>query len=282
VLRPVEDTFHLGNVFAQDSIALSEDATFTIGNKFEYSSLTGDVEFLPSARLAWRLNENAMLWGALSRSVRTPSRFDLDLQAAGFFGPSPSFHSEEVITYELGFRGRPDPRSTVSVSLFYNDYDDLRILTLAPSGLLQFGNRMEGRTYGIESWGEYRVLPWWRVSAGLTILRKSLDLELGAVRAALDQHQGNDPDYQWSLRSSMDLTDDVSWDVGLRRIDSLPSPAIPSYTSLDTRIGWRVTETLELSLAGFNLLDDRHPETGPPASRGEIRRAVYAGATLRF
>jgi iron complex outermembrane receptor protein len=281
-LQPVEDTFHLGNVFAQDSITLTEDVTFTIGNKFEYSSLTGDVEFMPSGRLAWRLSDHTTVWGAISRAVRTPSRFDLDLQAAGFFGPSPNFHSEKLIAYELGIRGRPGARSTLSVSLFYNDYQDLRVLTLNPAGLVAFGNRMEGNTYGVETWGDYRVLDWWKLSAGLTVVRKDLHLEPGALNAALDQHQGNDPNYQWSLRSSMDLTDDVAWDVGLRRVDSLPDPAVPAYTALDTRIGWQVNEALELSLAGFNLLDDRHPETGPPASRGEIRRTVYAGFTLRF
>jgi iron complex outermembrane receptor protein len=80
----------------------------------------------------------------------------------------------------------------------------------------------------------------------------------------------------------MDLSDSVEWDVGIRSVDSLPSPAVPSYVSLDTRIGWRVTDSLELSLAGFNLLDDRHPETGLPATRREVRRTVYAGARLRF
>ena len=282
VLNPSDDTFQLANVFAQDSIALTDDLTFTIGNKFEYSSLTGDVEYLPNARIAWLDNDNAMYWGAISRAVRTPSRIDLDLQAAGFFGPSPDFHSEKLIAYELGFRGRPDPRSTISVSLFYNTYDDLRVLTLSPSGLIVFGNRMEGDTYGVETWGDYRVLPWWRLSAGLTILRKDLHLQPGAIDAALDQHQGNDPNYQWSLRSSMDVTDSVEWDIGIRRVDSLPNPAIPAYTSLDTRLGWHVTASAELWVAAFNLLDDHHPETGQPAERGEVRRSVYAGARLRF
>jgi iron complex outermembrane receptor protein len=158
----------------------------------------------------------------------------------------------------------------------------LRVITRGPTGLLQFANSMEGNTYGVETWGEYRLLSWWRVNAGLTVLRKNLHLEPGATTVALDQHQGNDPDFQWSLRSSMDLTDTVEWDFGLRTVDSLPSPAVPAYTSLDTRLGWHVTPDLELSLAGFNLLDDRHPETGQPASRGELRRTVYAGVRLRF
>jgi iron complex outermembrane receptor protein len=281
VLDPDSATFQLANVFAQDSISVLDDVTFTVGTKFEHSSLSG-LEYLPSARLAWHISENAMIWSAVSRAVRTPSRFDRSLTAAGIVARAADFESEKLIAYEVGIRGRPSPQTSLSVSAFYNDYDDLRVLTVTPAGLPAFGNRMEGNTYGVESWGDYRVLNWWRLSAGLTILRKDLHLEPGALRIALDQHQGNDPDYQFQLRSSMDLSDSVEWDVGLRKVDSLPSPAVPSYLSLDTRIGWQVTDSLELSLAGFNLLDDRHPETGFPATRGEVRRTVYAGARLRF
>ncbi len=42
------------------------------------------------------------------------------------------------------------------------------------------------------------------------------------------------------------------------RIDS--GNTIPSYSSLDARIGWRVSDDVELSLAGQNLLDDHHIE----------------------
>src|SRR3546814_8131545 len=49
VLDPEEDTIHLANIFAQDSIALREDITLTLGAKVEYSSYTG-TEYLPSGR----------------------------------------------------------------------------------------------------------------------------------------------------------------------------------------------------------------------------------------
>jgi iron complex outermembrane receptor protein len=92
---------------------------------------------------------------------------------------------------------------------------------------------------------------------------------------------GNDPEYQVSLRSSMDLRKDVEFDVGVRNVDEMDNPVIPSYTSVDARIGWRVAPTIELSLAGFNLFDDHHPETGV-APQNEIRRSVYLGTRWRF
>lgn len=281
-LQPESDTLQLGNVFAQDSIKLENDLTLTLGNKFEHSSLSG-LEYLPSARLAWQVTPDHMLWTAVSRAVRTPSRFDRDLQAPGILEPASDFESEKLIAYEIGYRGQPTTNTSLSATLFLHDYSDLRVLAVSPSsGLLTFDNKLEGTIYGIEAWGDYRVRPWWRLGAGFTLMQKNLDLKPGAITAALDQHAGNDPDHQFSIRSSMDLLDNVEFDVGLRSIDDLPNPMVPSYLELDARLAWHVTDQLELSLSGFNLLDNRHPETGAAATRIEVPRTVLAGARWRF
>jgi iron complex outermembrane receptor protein len=283
VLDPESDTIQLGNGFVQDSIALHDDVTVTVGTKIEYSSYTG-VEYLPSGRVAWELTDTALLWGAVSRAVRTPSRIDRDLVWPGVFERAGSrFDSEKLIAYEMGYRVQPTPESVLSIALFYNDYDDLRILaTSDDSGLLTFANKMEGHTYGIEAWGDYRVFNWWRLSAGFNLLEKNLHLEPGAVETAISQHAGNDPEYQGSLRSYMDLTERIELDVGLRAVDSLPNPPVPSYVAVDARIGWRLTDTFEISVGAQNVFDKSHPETGAEATRREIRRSAYVGARWRF
>lgn len=70
--------------------------------------------------------------------------------------------------------------------------------------------------------------------------------------------------------------------MGLRAVDELPSPSVPRYVELDARLGWRVTEGLELSLAGLNLLDSSHPEVGALPTRREVPRSIYVGARVRF
>ncbi|HEX6958638.1 MAG TPA: TonB-dependent receptor [Ferrovibrio sp.] len=283
VLDPESDTVQIGNLFVQDSIALSDDLTLTLGTKLEYSGFTG-FEYLPSARVAWQISDTALLWAAVSRAVRTPSRVDRDLTAPGILErASESFDSEELIAYEVGYRGQPSAQTSLSVSLFYNDYDNLRALMLSPdSGLLVFGNVLEGQTYGVEAWGDYRPRDWWTLSAGANLLQKDLHLKPGGIDAALSQHVGNDPEYQLSLRSRMDLSDAIELDIGLRAIDDLPDPDVPGYVALDARLGWHVTDTLELSVGGFNLLDDQHPEAGNVATRTEVPRSVYLGARWRF
>jgi iron complex outermembrane receptor protein len=126
------------------------------------------------------------------------------------------------------------------------------------------------------------VNTWWRLSAGANLLRKNLDLEPGGLPLAPDQHAGNDPEYQLSIRSYMDLTDDLELDVGVRAVDELPNPSVPRYVELDARLGWRVAEGFELTLAGLNLLDSSHPEVGALPTRREVPRSVYVGGRVRF
>jgi iron complex outermembrane receptor protein len=72
-----------------------------------------------------------------------------------------------------------------------------------------------------------------------------------------------------------------SVDAMLRHIGDLPSPANQDYTELSARLAWRASESLELALSGFNLLDDRHSEYALPTAR-EIPRSIYAEARWVF
>ncbi|HTI87464.1 MAG TPA: TonB-dependent receptor [Alphaproteobacteria bacterium] len=281
-LNKERDTTYIGNVFAQDTIALDSDLALTLGTKLEHSTFSG-TEYMPEARLGWSVTDDDFLWGAVSRAVRTPSRIDRELQFPGLLLPAPSFDSEKLIAYEIGHRGRLSPRASGTLALYYHDYDDLRTTSLANGSTfpVQLQNGMEGSTYGLEAWGDYALTSWWRLSPGLNVIKKHLHLKPGQTDTSNRQAAGNDPEYQASLRSSMDLGRDVEFDIGIRAVDQLSNPSIPSYYSLDTRVGWTVTPGVELSLAGFNLLDSHHPETGP-APQAEIRRTVYVGTRWRF
>jgi iron complex outermembrane receptor protein len=273
----------LANIFVQDEITLSPTVRATAGMKVEHHTYTG-FEYLPSLRLAWQPASHTLLWTAVSRAVRTPSHLDRDLEALPILLPAPDFESETLIAYEAGYRGQFFDRVTLSVSGFYNDYDKLRTTNLLPSATLlgQLGNGMEGHTYGVEAWGQYNILDWWRVTAGVTGLHKDLRAKPGVIDASRMQAAGNDPDYQFTLRSLMSPLRDLDVDLGLRSVDGLTSPTVRGYIEMDARLGWRAAKNFELSVAGFNLLHDQHPEGGPLAVRREVRRTVQASARWMF
>ena len=260
-LDPAERRLRLGQAFAQDTYALTRTIDLTVGVKLEHNSYTG-MEVMPNARLAWSVNDETLVWAAVSRAVRTPSRFDTDLINPGLIAGGPDFDSERLTAYELGLRMQPSANLTFSASAFYNDYDDLRTLEATPVTVfpLTISNRMRGETYGLEVWGDYALAPWWRLSVGAAFLRKDLELEPGSADFFGVAFAGNDPDYQASVHSLMNLSHGVQLDLGVRAVDALPSPRVPAYAALDARLGWQVSDHVEVALSGYNLADDTHPE----------------------
>ena len=273
---PADRRLRWSNVFAQDEIALADNLRLTLGTKFESNYYTG-TEPLPSARLAWKPDSRRLVWGAVSRAVRAPSRIDRDLFLNA--GPTqlnggPDFVSEVVKVYELGYRAQASAAASYSVSLFHNIYDKLRSVEPAPGGGFVLGNKMEGTTDGLEAWGNYQAATNWRLSAGAFFLRQELRPKPGSGDANVSA-AGNDPKRQFMLRSSLDLPGSTELDIRVRYVSRLPAPSVPAYSAFDMRIAWRLQRELELSLVGQNLLDSGHVESGNPATASEMARGAY-------
>ncbi|HSH72843.1 MAG TPA: TonB-dependent receptor [Methylophilaceae bacterium] len=289
--------------FIQDEIKLSEKLSWTIGTKIEHNAFTG-WEFEPSTRIQWKPSSNHMIWAAISRAVRTPSRLDRHLRSPtnlpqplpqSVLNGNDNYVSENVIAYELGYRAQWGARVTTSISTFYNQYDDVRSVSLSPPDIfllrfpLFFENNVKGETYGIEANGNWQVLDWWRLYFGYSILEENLRVKSGEVDFTNAKNEIGDPKHQVSIRSSMELPRNFQLDTQLRRIDSFTlnnGPTlgtVPSYTEMSMRLGWRVNQQLELSITAQNMLHDRHPEYGfPSVDRVEIERSIYGKVQLRF
>ena len=278
-LDPPERGITLANVFVQDQIALSSSLTMTVGAKLEDDSFAG-AEILPNLRLAWRNSGGHLLWGAVSRAARTPNRIEQDFVVPGLL-VAEDFSREQVVAYEVGLRTAPHARYSLSVSAFYNDYEDLRTVTIHPDTILplRFGNGGEGHTYGVEAWGAVEVTPNWRLSAGVATLEKSFDVKPGEIDISNLESTGDDPSYQVLLGSSSRLTESLDLDVRLRAVDELPISGVDSYVEADVRLGWRLDNGLELSVAGRNLLEDRRVEASDAARARAFGRSVFV--TLR-
>lgn len=277
---PARRDLRLGNLFVQDTIGLTERLTLNLGLKLEHNSYTGR-ELLPNIRLGWQADERSLLWSAISRAVRTPSRLDRDFHVPGnapfLIAGGPTFVSEIVTAYEIGYRSQPSSRTSFSVSTFYNVHDNLRSVEGGAGGLPPFmlRNSMEGETYGVEAWGSHQAADWWRLSAGYSHLRKSLRFKAGSNDVSGLQASGNDPQQQFSLRSQMNLPNRWELDLSLRVVGKLPNPEVPGYHSVDLRLGWNPAPGVELSLGVGNLLDRRHAEFGAQGLRSEFGRSVF-------
>ncbi len=289
---PGERSSRLGNVFAQNELALRDDLHLTAGIKFEHNAYTG-WEVLPNLHLGLNLDSNNLLWTGLSRTVRAPARIDRDLMIASPRGPTPfsiaggpDFLSETANVLEVGLRGQGSgalAAVSYAATMFYSDYERLR--TLEPGNPLgpQFRNMGQGEVRGVELWGRWQVQAGWRLSAGLVMQDVATRLAQGSLDASGSSGLAtNDPSNHWQLRSSHDLSETVQADFALRHVAKLPAPAVPDYTEFDARLAWQPTRALEVSLAGQNLLHRSHVEFGAAASAQRVEREVALKLALRF
>ena len=185
--------------------------------------------------------------------------------------------SEEVISYEAGYRTSFSKSVSLDVTGFYNDYRNLRQgaqEALDLSGLpfgqpvvapLSFTNGLKAKTYGIEIASVWQMLEWWRWDLSYSWLHMKLE--------ASDSITPVSPQQRVSLRGALSPWDDIDMDFWFRYVDtnfpviergrvsdSSGASSIKPYVTLDLRVAWRPHKNIELSLVGQNLLAQTHLE----------------------
>ncbi len=305
-------TNYLIGGFVQDTWAIVPDKLkLTLGTKVSVNSYTG-VEVQPSGRALWTIDDKQTAWAAFSRAVRTPSRVadGSRVQLGAMPGPGAAttlislfgdkdVESEELFSMEFGYRIQPNDKLYFDISTFYNFYSNLlsfergapALETMpAPPHILvpiTIDNRVHGETYGIEIVGKWEVLDRWRLEGGFNWLEMDLDRDTGSTDAGTIFTTGNSPQFQWKLRSFVDLPYDLELDTSFFYVDRLVNIRAPQYTRMDLRLGWRPTSSVELSVGVLNILDGEHYEFGPVnefnrVSPTRIPRSGYGKVTFQF
>lgn len=309
-VNPVTVDDQVVSGFVQDeAILIDNKLKLTIGSKFEHNDYSG-FEGQPSARIMWTPHNQHRLWAGVSRSVRTPSRaekyfnFLTQVVPPSLASPLPvvvstlgsrNYNSEEVISYEAGYRTTFSKSASLDVTGFYNDYRNLRTVQqsspvpvfIPPFHVdqnLVFTNQLQGKTYGVEIATVWQMLDWWRWDANYSWLHTQLD------NLAANSVTGVSPQQRMSLRGALTPWRDIDLDFWFRYVDSnyavgtLGRMTIPNYVTLDLRAAWRPYKDVELSVVGQNLLQASHLEyvaenqTLPTA----IVQGVYGKISWKF
>lgn len=309
-LTPSSRNDQLFSAFLQNEITLVDDTLWlTLGSKFEYNDYSG-FEAQPTARLLWAPHHQHRLWGSISRAVRTPSRLEHDITSlqktqptgapfpsavAVLFEGNKQFNSEEVISYEVGYRTTVINNLSIDFTAFYNHYTGLRSgeegqLTL-PSNLtdparlaLNISNTYSVHTYGFEISTVWQMLDWWRWDANYSLLKTDYNQQY-----VVDQ-LGYSPQQHVSIRSIISPQDDIDLDILFRYVDtntsvsSFGTMVVKDYVSMDVRLAWRPAADIELSVVGQNLLADKHFEYRQEfiTEDTEIDRGIYGKLSWQF
>ncbi len=303
-LNPASLDTHLFGSFLQDEIKILPDRlSVTLGTKFEHNYYTG-VALMPEARVAWNISTRRMLWAAVSRAIRTPATADaaMNIYLAGFVGPggvptilrsvgNPRIQNENLTAYEIGYRNRFADRLSLDLAAYYNLYDHLitsepappfRENSPGPSHLvvpLVGYNRMAGETHGVEISTNIKVFDRWFLIPGYTFEQIHLRLDHDSVdERGLQRAQGTTPRHWARLESRFRLSRALQWDSSVSFSDRLAFQNVPSYVRVDTQLSWLLAEKVSLSVAGQNLLRDRHLEFNSDLAAGPssmIKRSAF-------
>ncbi len=295
------------NAFIQDEIGVIKDTLYLIvGSKIEHNEYTG-FEYEPNARLLWRPSPESTLWAAVSRSVRTPSRIEMDgrIDQEVIPGTPPvmvslvskdGYKSEELIAYELGYRTNIIENLYIDVSTFYNVYDKLRSFergtpfyepTPLPHYVIPYygENKLYGRSYGAEAVVKYRPMAQWDLTFTYSYLQMILHKEKGSTDIISESAEDESPHNQFSLMSFFNITPKWELDVIVHYIDDLPAYGVDENFMTNIRIGWQPDKDIEVSLALQNALDDKHTEIASryvSTATIQIERSIYAKVLWKF
>jgi iron complex outermembrane recepter protein len=300
---PANRRYNLVSQFIQDEIDVIEDKlTFTMGVKLEENDFTG-FEYQPSARLLWTIDRKHVAWGAISRAVRTPSRAEDNMYVTlppqsetmpvftRIYGDGTA-ESEALMAYEIGYRTQATDHFSWDVATFYNVYSNMNSVSIgnvtyetnpSPTHLIipvSMTNGGEATTYGIELFANWTVTERWKLYGQYTFLEVQSE----------GQHMNfgsNDPLNQVYMRSAWDIRKDLEFDLIARYVDCLEAISVPSYISMDARLGWHPKKNLELAVVGQNLLNSHYMQYSSSTSidsftnATEVCRGVYGTITWR-
>jgi iron complex outermembrane receptor protein len=289
--EPSDRATHLVAGFLQDEFRLTPAVTLVGGIRFEHNDYTG-VEWQPSVRASWMPTRRNTVWGAVSRAVRMPTRFDTDIRV--YQGPiliatgNPDFHSETVVAFEAGYRTSPRAWLAIDLTAFSNRYDNLRSQELI-GGRVVVDNMLNDSSVGGNVTVTVQPQPWMRLTGSFTRQTHDLRLDPGSTDIYRGQFETIDPETIARAQARFDLPRGLEADLTLLHVGALPQivpqiPGTPAYTEAGFRIGWRITPQFDLSLIGRDVLHDQHVEfISPTSSRITwLERAVFTRLTVAF
>lgn len=279
---------NLAGMFVHDEIELTPDKwSLILGARIEHNDFSG-LEFQPNIRTLWTPDSKHSYWGAISRAVKIPSARAQDaiLNIFSFGGNSilqeqkaPDVDSEILWAYELGYKFKKDKSFSYDATVFVHDYNNL-LTSFTGTAFTQNGvtitptqnvNHLKRTIYGVEVSGDWEVQDNWKLAGSYSYAHLNVRRHL------------KEPEHRVAMRSYLNLPHDFQFDASYYFVSRYFSKNIPYYHRLDLRLGYKVSEQLDLSFVGQNLTNESHQELTEGLEQDtETQRGFYVKATVKF
>lgn len=291
---PNKISSNLYNAFIENNyFIIPEKLDLTLGLKFEHHYLTGS-HFLPSSQLRWMPNKQNIFWSSYSKGVREPTRLDTNLRIlTSNIGPykiyyqgNQSFKAEEINSYEAGYRNRSFDKVELDISVFYNQYKNVRSFEPNLSKFqYELFNNARAITEGLNTSANINVLDNWKLILGYSYIDMNLKYNQESKDNLSKNDAGVSPRHQLQFQSRYNLTKKTDLDLTIYRYSALKPVAIDGYWRTDLRIAWRPINNLELSLVGQKLFYGNTKETTRPlygTQNATFGNQIYGNIKWKF
>lgn len=301
------------SAFFQDQVEIVDEKFFlTLGSKFEHNEFTG-FEVQPNIRMLFTPNSYNSFWASASRAVRTPSRVDEGIQlisdniifadedsglpVLASINGNENFDSENLYSFELGYRTNPRKWLSLDIATFYNFYYDIENFVMGepavqsdPSPFILipfvFENRFDAEAYGAEFAINLEPFSIWRLKFNYTFIKLDIETDDNPNAPPPRFFEETVPENQFAIHSFVDLTHNLQFDTSFYWTEDISDFESRSedLVRLDIRIGYRPVKNLEINLVGQNLIDGKHLEFSDSilGRATNIERSIYGSLTWRF
>jgi iron complex outermembrane receptor protein len=170
--------------FAQLQLDPHERVTVSVGGRWDRIGFTVDDRFLQDGAddsdersmtaasghvgAVWRAGAAFVPYANVSTAFETPTSTELAARADGQGGFNPDLGPQDIVTMEVGARGRVG-RSTYEVALFNADANDAIVQYLEASGRAFFRNAGSTRSRGLELGLTTEATDWLQLRAAYTL-----------------------------------------------------------------------------------------------------------------
>ena len=260
--------------FIQNKFVFNDKFNITLGVKTEKNTFVKNFQYQPSIKFSYYPSKNQTIWSSWSKSVRTPTRGEFDLNAVDFnLQGNKNFKVEKLYSYEFGQRIKFDNNLNFDNSVFFNQYQNLRTNENNGSNVF-FQNKGKGNVFGFESVLKYKYNNKLRTELSYDYLKMKLKYNQNSTELdtafgrndSLFVNEGSSPRQQIKLKSFYNITNNIEFDNFLFFVDELPNingankKGIPAYLRYDARIGYLPSANLDLSFGLQNILNTKHKE----------------------
>jgi len=286
--------------YIQDEWKFAPKWSLELGGRMDYEFYGG---FQPSARgsLSYKLTEDSMVYGAISRSFLmppAPGRFvDVSLMNGGSrMVVDRGLDATGMLGYEIGYRKKFFKKLDTSYALYWHEYSDVfgtnTMMHMPPKpNLMAVRNIGEASMYGFESEAKYPITRKLTLVGNYTY--QALDWRTSVPKFTSAMDLNTPPKHKFMVGPRYKVTDRLTLSGQVYFVDDVKGPLpifplfqkhIPAYFRVDLRAEYElIKKRAWLAVGVQNLTDPAHFEaTSGFETEAQVPRMVYGELRMTF